>query len=60
MEEREETKCRKEKRRTCGEPACTARVPKPWTGEGARGGVSIGWSIVVEVVVRDRRGRWKL
>jgi hypothetical protein len=24
-----------------GEPACTARVPKLWTGEGARGGVSM-------------------
>lgn len=25
-----------------GAPAWTARVPKPWTGDGARGGVSIG------------------
>lgn len=25
-----------------GAPAWTARVPKRWTGEGARGGVSIG------------------
>jgi hypothetical protein len=22
-------------------------VPKRWTGEGARGGVSMGWSVIV-------------
>ena len=26
---------------SCSEPAWTASVPNPWTGEGARGGVSI-------------------
>ena len=26
---------------SCGLPACTARVPKLWTGDGARGGVSM-------------------
>lgn len=25
-----------------GDPACTANVPKPWTGDGARGGVAMG------------------
>ena len=28
-----------------GLPAWTARVPKPWTGDGALGGVSIGRSV---------------
>ena len=27
---------------SCGEPAWTARVPNLWTGDGARGGVSMG------------------
>ncbi len=27
---------------SCGDPACTARVPNPWTGDGARGGVVMG------------------
>lgn len=35
---------------SCGLPACTARVPNPWTGEGARGGVEMGWSVCVIVI----------
>ncbi|KAL1862692.1 hypothetical protein VTK73DRAFT_6682 [Phialemonium thermophilum] len=32
---------------SCGEPACTASVPKPCTGDGARGGVEMEWSWTV-------------
>ena len=34
---------------SCGEPAWTARVPNLWTGEGARGGVSIWCSATVMI-----------
>ena len=35
-----------------GAPSWTARVPNLWTGEGARGGVSIG-SVVGNVILGD-------
>lgn len=43
---------------SCSAPACTARVPNLCTGEGARGGVSIGCSgSVMMAVVEKRLGR---
>jgi hypothetical protein len=37
---------------SCGLPACTANVPKRCTGDGARGGVSMGTSEIVMVAAR--------
>ena len=39
-----------------GAPSWTARVPNLWTGEGARGGVSIG-SVVGSVIFGDFAAR---